>query len=112
MDLAVVTQDDIVENPPNIEFTEMASLNIPSALQDFDYAVITGSIVYNAGIDASTALLTEDVLPQLILQVVVKKDNADTDWAKAIVDAYHSDEFKKYMDENNNGLWYIPDELK
>ena len=71
VDLAVVTQDDIVENPHNIEFTEMASLNIPSALQDFDYAVITGSIVYNAGIDASTALLTEDVLPQLILQVVV-----------------------------------------
>ena len=112
VDLAVVTQDDIVENPHNIEFTEMASLNIPSALQDFDYAVITGSIVYNAGIDASTALLTEDVLPQLILQVVVKKDNADTDWAKAIVAAYHSDEFKEYMDKNNNGLWYIPDELK
>lgn len=112
VDLAVVTQDDIVENPYNIEFTEMASLNIPSALQDFDYAVITGSIVYNAGIDASTALLTEDVLPQLLLQVVVKKDNADTDWAKAIVAAYHSDEFKQYMDENNDGLWYIPDELK
>lgn len=112
VDLAVVTQDDITENPHNIEFTEMASLNIPSALQDFDFAVITGSIVYNAGIDASTALLTEDVLPQLILQVVVKKDNADTDWAKAIAAAYHSDEFKEYMDKNNNGLWYIPDELK
>ena len=112
VDLAVVTQDDITENPHNIEFTEMASLNIPSALQDFDYAVITGSIVYNAGIDASTALLTEDVLPQLLLQVVVKKENVDTDWAKAIVDAYHSDEFKQYMDENNDGLWYIPDELK
>ena len=112
VDLAVVTQDDITENPHNIEITEMASLNIPSALQDFDFAVITGSIVYNAGIDASTALLTEDVLPQLILQVVVKKDNADTDWAKAIAAAYHSDEFKEYMDKNNNGLWYIPDELK
>ena len=112
VDLAVVTQDDITENPHNLEFTEMASLNIPSALQDFDYAVITGSIVYNAGIDASTALLTEDVLPQLLLQVVVKKENADTDWAKAIVDAYHSDEFKQYMNENNDGLWYIPDELK
>lgn len=112
VDLAVVTQDDITENPHNIEFTEMASLNIPSALQDFDFAVITGSIVYNAGIDASTALLTEDVLPQLILQVVVKKDNADTDWAKAIAAAYHSDEFKEYMDKNNNGLWYISDELK
>ena len=107
-----ITDGAKVAVPNDIEFTEMASLNIPSALQDFDFAVITGSIVYNAGIDASTALLTEDVLPQLILQVMVKKDNADTDWAKAIAAAYHSDEFKEYMDKNNNGLWYIPDELK
>lgn len=56
-----VTQDDIVENPHNIVFTEMKSPTIPVAIQDFDYAAITGSIVYNAGIDASTALANEDI---------------------------------------------------
>ena len=80
-------------------------------LDDFDYAVITGSIVYNAGIDPSTALLQEDILPHLILQVVVKEENKDAQWAKDIVAAYHSDEFKEYLDKNNNGLWFVPEEL-
>ena len=112
VDLSAVTQDDIVENPHNIEFTEMKSLTIPAAIQDFDYVAITGNVVYNAGIDPSTALATEDIQDHLVLQVVVKEENKDAEWAKAIVDAYHSDEFKQYMEENNDGLWWIPDELK
>jgi D-methionine transport system substrate-binding protein len=109
---STVTQDDIVENPHNIEFTEMKSLTIPAAIQDFDYVAITGSVVYNAGIDASTALANEDIQDHLILQVTVKEENKDADWAKAIVDAYHSDEFKEYMKENNDGLWWVPEELQ
>lgn len=112
VDPSAVTRDDIVENPHNIEFTEMKSLTIPAAIQDFDYVAITGSVVYNAGIDPSTALATEDIQDHLVLQVVVKEENRDAEWAKAIVDAYHSDEFKQYMEENNDGLWWIPDELK
>jgi len=112
VDLSKTTKDDIVENKYNIEFIEMDSLNIPRSLQDFDFAVITGSIVYNAGIDPSTALLQEDILPHLILQVVVKEENKDTEWAKKIIVAYQSKEFKEYLKDNNNGLWYIPTELQ
>ena len=101
----------VIENKYNIEFTEMSSLNIPAVLDDFDYAVITGSIVYNAGIDASTALIQEDILEHLILQVVVKEENKDVRWAKDIVEAYHSQEFNEYLDQNTNGLWYVPEEL-
>ena len=108
----VVTQDDIVENPKNLEFVEMKSLTIPAAIQDFDYVIITGSIVYNAGIDPSAALATEDILDHLILQVVVKEGNKNADWAQAIVDAYHSDRFKAYLEENNDGLWWVPEELQ
>lgn len=111
-DPSTVTQEDIVENPYNIQFTEMNSMTIPATMADFDYVAITGSVVYNAGIDASTALANEDIQDYLVLQVVVKEENKDADWAKAIVDAYHSDEFKKYMEENNDGLWWIPEELQ
>ena len=89
----------------------MKSLTIPPASVDFDYIVITGSIVYNAKIDPATALATEDILDHLILQVVVKEDHKDSAWAKAIVAAYHSDEFKSYIAENNDGLWWVPAEL-
>lgn len=111
-DRTMLTQADIVANPHNLEITEMRSLTIPPASVDFDYIVITGSIVYNAGIDPSTALATEDILDHLVLQVVVKEENADTEWAQAIVDAYHSEEFATYMEENNDGLWWIPEELQ
>ena len=105
-----LTKDDIIENPYQLEITEMDSDNIPRDLDDFDYAVITGSIVYSAGIDASTALLQEDILDHLILQVVVKEENKDSDWAKAIKDAYHSKEFRDYLEKNNKGLWFVPND--
>ena len=110
--LEKVKQSDIIENTYNTNFVEMDSLNIPPALDDFDFAVITGSIVYNAGIDPSTAILQEDILDHLILQVVVKEENKDTKWAKDIAAAYHSDELKEYMKKNNSGLWFVPQELK
>ena len=90
----------------------MKSLTIPAAIEDFDYVAITGSVVYNAGIDASTALANEDIQDHLVLQVVVKEENRDAAWAQAIVEAYHSDEFKTYMADNNDGLWWIPEELQ
>lgn len=110
--LEAVKQSDIIENKYNIKFVEMDSLNIPPTLDDFDFAVITGSIVYNAGIDPSTAILQEDILEHLILQVVVKEENKETQWAKDIISAYQSAEFKAYMEENNTGLWFIPQELQ
>ena len=110
-DPSAITQDDITENPHNIKFTEMNSMTIPATMADFDYVAITGSVVYNAGIDASTALANEDIQDYLVLQVVVKEENKDAQWAKDIVAAYHSDEFKEYLDKNNNGLWFVPEEL-
>ena len=107
-DGAKATQKDIKENTHKLEIVEMDSANIPRSLDDFDYAVIPGSIVYSAGINPSTVLLQEDILNHLLLQVVVKKGNENSDWAKAIVEAYHSDEFKKYMEQNNKGFWFIP----
>lgn len=113
VELLTASSDDIIENPLNLEFIEMDSLNIPRVLSDFDFAVLPGSIVYNAKIDPSTALLQEDILEHLILVVVVNEEDKDTEWAKAIVDAYKSDEFKAYMEENNkDNFWFIPEELK
>ncbi|BBM43585.1 lipoprotein 28 [Leptotrichia wadei] len=108
INVAKATQKDIKENTHKLEIVEMDSANIPRSLDDFDYAVIPGSIVYSAGINPSTVLLQEDILNHLLLQVVVKKGNENSNWAKAIVEAYHSDEFKKYMEQNNKGLWFIP----
>lgn len=119
VEISKVSVDDVTENPYKLDLIEQKSLTIPAAIEDYDYVVITGSVVYNAGVNEKyTALAQEDILPHLILQVVVKAENVNTDWAQAIVAAYHSDEFKAYLEKENapdgawKGLWWIPEELK
>ncbi|MBQ9275807.1 MAG: hypothetical protein IJ228_13455 [Succinivibrio sp.] len=107
-DLATVTQRDIVENPHKLKFTELKSLTIPSVRTDFDYIIITGSIVYNAKIDPATALATEDILPHLLLQLVVREEDKDKTWAQDIKKAYESEEFLSWLASHNDGLWFVP----
>jgi D-methionine transport system substrate-binding protein len=114
VDITKVTPDDIIENPYNLEIIPMLNVNIPTSLEDFDFGLITGSIVWNAReiVDPSSALAQEDILPHLVLQVTVKEQDKDAAWAQAIVDAYHSDEFKAFMETYNTGMWWIPEELR
>ncbi len=109
---ATASVEDVESNPKNLEFYELQTSYIATSLADFDYGVITGSVVYNAGIDPSTALFNENLSEDFWLQVVVNADNADSQWAKDIVDAYQSEEFLNWIKENNgpkyNKLWSIP----
>jgi len=113
VELVKVTQNDIIDNKLNLDIQEMDSAQIPRALEDLDYGVIPGSIVYSSGLDASTSLLHEDILKDLELVAVVDEKNKDTDWAKAVKEAYESDEFKEYMNEHNqDDYWFIPEEIR
>jgi len=113
VELVQVTQADIVNNIADIEIKEMDSAQIPRALDDIDYGVIPGSIVYSSGLDAATSLLHEDILKELELVAVVNEEDKDTAWAQAIKEAYESEAFKAYMDEHNkDGYWFIPEEIR
>lgn len=105
------TKESIAENPKQLEIIQMSSAQIPRSLVDIDYAVIPGSVVYSAQIDAKESLLSEDVLPDYELVATVNGRNKDADWAKAVVAAYHSKSFKEYMQqENKDNYWFIPND--
>ena len=108
-----LTLDDVSENTYNLDITLMDSAQIPRALDDIDFAVLPGSIVYASKIDPSKSLLAEDVSKELELTAVVDDKNKESKWAKDIIAAYKSQEFKDYMAEHNkNNYWFIPEELK
>lgn len=112
-DYATASPEDVAENPYNLEFLDIATNIIATTLADYDYGIITGSIVYNAGIDPSTALFNENLTEKFWLQVVVKDADKDTQWAKDIVAAYQSKEFTDWLKANNDSeyrnLWSIPE---
>ena len=112
-DYATASSEDVEENPYNLEFLDVSTSIIATTLSDYDYGIITGSIVYNAGIDPSTALFNENLSENFWLQVVVKDEDKDTQWAKDILAAYQSDEFTDWLKANNESeyknLWAIPE---
>lgn len=112
-DYATASPEDVAENPYSLEFLDIATNIIATTLADYDYGIITGSIVYNAGIDPSTALFNENLTEKFWLQVVVKDADKDTQWAKDIVEAYQSKEFTDWLKANNESeyrnLWSIPE---
>ncbi|PNZ36652.1 MetQ/NlpA family ABC transporter substrate-binding protein [Mammaliicoccus vitulinus] len=104
-----ITKKDISENPKNLKIKTMDLANIPRILDEVDYAVIPGSIVYASKVDPSKGLLKEDLVDDLYLQVVVNVENKDEQWVKDIKEAYQSERFKKVLDkENKDDYWKIP----
>ncbi|MBT2830800.1 metal ABC transporter substrate-binding protein [Staphylococcus coagulans] len=105
-----ITKKDITKNPKHLNIKEMNSASIPRVLDDVDYGVIPGSIVYASHLDASKGLLKEDLINDLYLQVVVNEKNKNQQWVKDIQKAYHSNAFKKVLaKENKDGYWVVPE---
>lgn len=104
-----VSEKNIASNPHHLKIKPMDSANIPRILDEVDYAVIPGSIVHASKVDTKLALLKENVVDQLYLQVVVNKKNENKGFVKAVKKAYQSDAFKKALDkENKDHKWIVP----
>lgn len=114
IDPLFATKNDIAENPLNLNIIEMDSAQIPRILNDdIAFGVVPGSMAYAAGLDPKTALLPEDVVKQYELVAVVNKEDKDAKWAKAVVEAYKSDEFKAFLEEKNKDeYWFIPEAIR
>ena len=107
----IVSKNDIAQNIAGIEIVEMDSANIPRVMNEVDFAVIPGSIVYSADIDSNKALLSETIIPDLEIMVVVNGGNENSQWAQDVKRIYQSQQFKDYMKEHNqNGYWVMPQE--
>ncbi|MGV0431222.1 MetQ/NlpA family ABC transporter substrate-binding protein [Corynebacterium sp. 20_84] len=112
-DEALLAESDIAENPHNLEIKPMDSANLSRSLPDLDWAVIPGSMSYSAKLDPNLQVFQEELRPELILVAVTTEDKKDAPWAKAVAEAYRSDEFKEYFDsQNENDYWFLPDSLK
>ncbi|MDN6281422.1 MAG: MetQ/NlpA family ABC transporter substrate-binding protein [Corynebacterium sp.] len=105
-----ITSEDIAENPHNLDINTVDSSIIPRSIDDVDWAVIPGSRSYAAGTDPKLQVLQEELLPELVLVAVTQSDQVDEDWAQAVTDAYNSEEFAEFLDEENkDGYWFVPE---
>lgn len=99
-----LSQNDILENPKGISFTEVDQQSLSKTLPDVDAGFLFVRLGAELGLTPQEALLFEedaDALP-FICVVAAKPGFAETEKGKALQKAYQSDEvrtwFKNYID--------------
>ncbi len=102
------TEQDIEENPKNIEIVPLEAATIPSALEDLAFGVINYNYAQGAGKtqDDAVALETADseAAETYVNVIVVNAGNENSEKTQALVKAVQSDAVKDFILENYNGL--------
>ncbi|WP_394280720.1 MetQ/NlpA family ABC transporter substrate-binding protein [Corynebacterium sp.] len=112
-DPALLSVNDIQDNPHNLSVEPMDSATIPRALPDIDWGVIPGSMSFASQVDPNLQLFQETLRPELILAAVTRAEEEDSEWVQAVSDAYRNEEFLQFVEEENvNDYWFIPESLK
>lgn len=101
------TISDIVKNPKNVSIVEIKAENIPSVLEDVDYAVVNGNYALSSKISEKAIILESadsDAAKRNAVVLATKQDNVNSDKSKILINALQSDKVKKYINDTYNNL--------
>ena len=102
------TEQDVAENPKNLEFVPLEAATIPASLPDLALGVINYNYAQGAGFTKDDAVALEtadsDAAETFVNVIVVNAGNEDSEKTKALVAAIQTDEVKDFILENYNGL--------
>ena len=104
----LITVADIIENPKNLQFTELEAAQLPRALDDIDIAVINGNYALEAGLDVNkNAFYAEDKNIESLKErrniLAVKEGNENTQKIKDLTEALTSKEVRDFINEKYKG---------
>lgn len=101
------TLADIVENPKNIQFTELAPEQLVQSLPDVDVAVINGNYAIEGGLSVKDALAVEandGLAAQTYGNIIATSPDKENDEAlKALVAVLQSSEISDYINNTYDG---------
>ena len=101
------TVGDIVENPKNIQFKELAPEQLVAALPDVDVAVINGNYAIEGGLHVSQALAVEandGLAAQTYGNIIATSaDKADDPAIKTLVEVLQGPEISAYIKATYDG---------
>ena len=107
------TKADVTKYIKQIDIKEAESATLANILPDCAAAIINGGNAFTAGLDPiNDTIFTEDVdpatndaVPQLINVIVARNADKDNEVYKKVVDAYHSKEVQKTIEDEYHGAF-------
>ncbi|MFF2179130.1 MetQ/NlpA family ABC transporter substrate-binding protein [Lysinibacillus sp. NPDC058147] len=95
---------DVEENKKNLKFIELEAAQIPKQLSEVDVAAINTNFALDAGINPKKdAILLESTDSPYVNYIAVRAENKDDPTIKKFVEAYQSDEVRKFIEEEFKG---------
>ncbi len=100
----LATSRDVAENPRKLKFRELEAATLPRVLDQVDLALINTNYALEAGLNPTQdALFIEGSDSPYANILVTRKDNAETESVKKLVDALQSDDVRKFIEEKYKG---------
>ncbi|MGC6768448.1 MetQ/NlpA family ABC transporter substrate-binding protein [Enterococcus sp. LJL128] len=94
VDETKATVSDIAENPKNLEFKTLDAAQLARSLDTVDLALVPGNFAWAASLDPADALALESLKEEYKNVFVVRSDEADSEFGKAVKAVLSSQEFK------------------
>lgn len=89
---------DIVENPKKLRIVELDAAQLPRSLDDVDAAAVNTNYALESGLDpVKDAIAREDADSPYANIIAVRGKDKDQPWVATLVNAYHSDEVKRFV---------------
>ncbi|MGX6961537.1 MetQ/NlpA family ABC transporter substrate-binding protein [Vagococcus xieshaowenii] len=105
------TVKDIVENPKNFEFKEIDLVNLASAYDEADMALVYNYPTYLKKINLTpedAILLEEPNDNHFAISLVAREDNVDSEAIQVLKKAVASDGVRDYLENEENSVSLIP----
>ncbi|MBB94857.1 MAG: metal ABC transporter substrate-binding protein [Rhodobacteraceae bacterium] len=99
----VPTVLDITENPKDIRIQELDAAQLPRSLADLDAAMINTNYAIASGLNPKTDSIAMEQNSPYVNIIVVRAGDEDQPWVKPLVEAYHSDEIKAFIETKYHG---------
>lgn len=95
---------DVEENKKNLKFIELEAAQIPKQLSEVDVAAINTNFALEAGINPKKdSILLESTESPYVNYIVVRAENENDPTIKKFVEAYQSDEVRKFIEDEFKG---------
>jgi D-methionine transport system substrate-binding protein len=97
---------DITDNPKRLRFVELDAAQLPRSLQDVELVSINNNYAVQAGLNPATdAIARESADGPWINIIAVREEDEDKPWVKQLIEAYHSDPVKSFLETRFKGTY-------
>jgi D-methionine transport system substrate-binding protein len=97
---------DIVDNPKKLKFVELDAAQLPRALQDVDLVSINNNYAVQAGLNPAVDAIAHEAADGPWVNILaVREEDKDKPWVARLIDAYHSQPVKEFLDKRFKGTY-------